>query len=153
VPPENEPEGRAAPEPDRIWGQDEILILGKGRKREDPLPIAEAGGIEARMAIHDGALIYELKVPLKGGGDRGLAVGADPGQSLRVAIETAPFQGPSMGYSVRRGPAIGVTMGGRGGGIGVSTRSVRGSSSRRLDHDDRTACDVAERVGAGSVSV
>jgi hypothetical protein len=58
-------------------------------------------------------------VPLKGGGDQGLAVGADPGQSLRVAIETAPFQGPFMGYPVRPGPAIGVTMGGRGGGVGV----------------------------------
>jgi hypothetical protein len=99
-------------------GQTAVGILGA---KGDPtrVPIEESGGIQARLALHGDALVYELKVPLKGSAAGPYSVDVDPGGSLRLELETPEWRGP---LPPQRGPvSVGVAVpapGGRGGVVG-----------------------------------
>jgi hypothetical protein len=122
------PRGRVQPVPgdqtppparpsDRLVAQDEVTILGPGKNEEHTVPIEHSGGIAARLATHMGALVYELRVPLKRA-EHAYAVGVEPGAVLRVEMQTPEYSGPYRGPRGRGG--LGGTIvigGGRGGGI------------------------------------
>jgi hypothetical protein len=75
----------------------------------------EAGGIQARLAVHGDVLVYEMKIPLRGSGSGPYTVSAEPGASLRLELQTPEWRGP---MPIARGPiAFGVAApapGGRG---------------------------------------
>jgi hypothetical protein len=115
--------GRGGPPPDRLVSQDEFGVLGPGKDDEVRLSTRHAGGIEARVAIHEGTLVYELKVPLKQSGDHPYAIGVEPGAVLRVEMVTPEYRGPMR---QGRGPSGGAggTIGGGGGGWGGGIRGA-----------------------------
>lgn len=77
-------------------GQDEVEILGPGRK--DVRQSANgASGIQARCSVRDDLLIYEMKVPLRKGEGLPFALDVDPGAALRVELQTPEWRGPVPG--------------------------------------------------------
>jgi hypothetical protein len=104
---------------EQIGGQDELEILANGKDEGRRMRVEQAGGIAARMALRGGVLVYELKVPLVGSDEHPNAAGVEPGQAVRIEIETPEYRGPML---VPRpgGGTIGVTVGWRRGvGAGV----------------------------------
>jgi hypothetical protein len=94
-------------------GQSGVGILsGKGDAKR--IPIEESGGIQARLSVHGEALVYELKVPLKGGAGAGsYFVNAVPGATVRFGLQTPEWRGP---LPPQRGPVgVGVAVSAPGG--------------------------------------
>ena len=110
--------GDQASPPRQLGGQDEVTILGPDKNDEHTVQIAHSGGIEARLALHMGALVYELKVPLNRA-EHPFAVGATPGSVVRVELQTPEYRGPYRAPRGQGGMAGGAVAigGGRGGGI------------------------------------
>ena len=86
-----------------------VDILGPGKDDARSLTRDHLQGIEVAMAVDQGTVLYELKVPLAATADRPYAVAAKTGDTIGLGLETAKFERPSMG-----GHEGG--MGGRGGG-------------------------------------
>jgi hypothetical protein len=120
----NPGEGQEMPPPDReteqVPGQNEIGILGPGKNDAQLVPIDQAGGIEARVGLHEDLMVYELKVPLMRTAEHPYAPNVEPGGTVRLEIETAPFRAGMM--PIGPGSIGGVIVPGRpwGGGWGVS---------------------------------
>jgi hypothetical protein len=109
--------GDQAPPPSQLGGQDEVTILGPGKDEEHTVAIDHSGGIAARVALHMGALVFELKVPLNRE-EHPYAVGVTPGAVLRVEMQTAEYRGPFRALRGRGGMGGTIVIGGgRGGGI------------------------------------
>jgi len=106
------PEGEPPPDDS---GQGAVGILGPGKADPARVPMEEAGGIMARVAVRGDLLVFELKVPLKGSQPGTYAVAAAPGASLRLELQTPEWRGP---MPLARGPiaigAAGPSPGGRG---------------------------------------
>jgi len=117
-------EGRGTPPPEgenaQVPGQHEIGILGPGKNDAQLVPIDRAGGIEARVGLHEDLTVYELKVPLMRTAEHPYAPNVEPGGTVRLEIETAPMRGGPM--PIGPGSIGGVIVPGRpwGGGWGVS---------------------------------
>jgi len=116
----NEGEGRNMPRPEgeaeQVPGQDEIGVLGPGKNDAQLVPIDQAGGIEARVGVHEDLMIYELKVPLMRGSGHPHAPNVEPGRMVRLEIETAPLRGGPMAPTVFGRPwgaGWGISVGGR----------------------------------------
>jgi hypothetical protein len=106
------PEGASLPED---VGQGTVGILGAGKSGPKRVPMEEAGGIAARLAVRGDVLVYEMRIPLKGSQPGPYAVNAEPGSSLRLELQTPEWRGP---MPVARGRiaigAAGPAPGGRG---------------------------------------
>jgi hypothetical protein len=84
-----------------------IGILG-GRGRDTArVPLTESGGIEGSAKFHGDVLVYELKIPLKGGTGP-YQVSAGPGDTVNLELQTPEWRGP---LPPSRGP-IGFTAAG-----------------------------------------
>jgi hypothetical protein len=132
----NSGEGAQAPPSEReappVPGQDVIGVLGPGKNDAQLVPIDEAGGIEARVGVHEDLMVYELKVPLKRSAEHPYAPNIEPGQTVRLEIETAPLRGgmaPTGPYGMGGviipvrpwGAGWGMTV---GGGRRVATKPI-----------------------------
>ena len=118
------PEGEAPP----VRGQDVIGVLGPGRNDAQLVPINEAGGIEARVGVHGDLMVYQLRLPLRRSPEHPYAPEIQPGQSVRLEIETAPLRGgmfPPGPYGIGGamaqpwGRGWGITIGGAGRTVAV----------------------------------
>jgi hypothetical protein len=122
-PPSSGGEGRAAPpegQPQEVPGQREIGILGPGKNDARLVPIDQAGGIEARVGVHQELMVYEIRVPLHRTADHPYSPDLHQGDTVRLKIETAPLRGGPVGPGsiggviVPGGPGWGVSVGGAG---------------------------------------
>ncbi len=108
-------EGAPAPPPEGepVPGQDVVGVLGPGKNDARLVPINEAAGIEARVAVHGDLMVYELRVPLKRSPEHPYAPDVQPGQTVRLEIQTAPLRGPMMptGFYPRAGIVIPIGRG------------------------------------------
>jgi len=115
-PPMRGGEGQPAPaegEPQPVPGQDVVGILGPGKSDAKLVSLDEAGGIEAHVGVHGDLIVYELKVPLRRTAEHPYAPNVEPGQTVRLEIETAPLRGPIMPTGpYPRGAGIVVPIGG-----------------------------------------
>ncbi len=112
--------------PDAEWpGQGAVGILGPGKGGPKRVPMEEAGGMAARLAVRGEILVCEMKIPLKAGEHAPYAVNAVPGATLRLELETPEWRGP---MPVARGPvAIGVAGPGPGGRMMVGYPPIDGA--------------------------
>jgi hypothetical protein len=108
-------EGVILPEPATSIAQ--FDVYGHGEKDRHLVPLDPALGI-ALAAIEDrGVLTYELKVPLAKGAARPYAVGATPGATIDVGLESIASPPPPRRRGVFAGGPMG-PLGGRIGGVG-----------------------------------
>lgn len=104
----------------------ELEILGPGEEEQKRMPVAEAKGIDIRIEASSGMLVYELKVPLQSSEEYPYAIGAKPGASIGLGLETPKIDrsamrermGDRMPGGIGRGGGRG-GMEGRTGGIGM----------------------------------
>ncbi len=124
-----EPRSRSAPSgsPATGGGSPESLkwLAIRGSDPGDRLvvPVADATGIAASAAAVNDAFVYELRVPLRGTGQRPYAVGAGPGDEIKIVLETPeqpsiPKQHDERGSRVAGGGGGGHRGGGGMGGHG-----------------------------------
>jgi hypothetical protein len=112
-------------------GQDAVGILGPGKTGATRVALEEAGGIEARLGRHGDLLVYEMKIPLRGG-DRGpYVVDAEPGGRFRLELQTPEWRGP---MPVARGPiAFGAAGPGPAGRGMIVSPPIDGAMLRPTD--------------------
>jgi hypothetical protein len=97
------------------------LLLGEDESIRSP--VGAIKGISTNIQTDGDRLVYELKVPLQGSEDFEYAIGAEPGATLGISLETGEFNFEDVRGS-RGGNGAG--RGGAGGGVG---RGPRGASS------------------------
>ena len=111
------------PAKDGRWARLELLGPGKDDRRS--LMLEHAPGIEVRIGRIEGSVVYELKVPLQIEDGHPYAIGARPGATIGVGLETPEVEklegagGSGMSGMGGRPPGGGGGMGGgppRGGG-------------------------------------
>jgi len=100
----------------------ELEILGPGKDEVEKMTIEEAKGIEIDIEFSSGMLIYELKVPLIQSELHPYAIGAKPGSSVGIGLETAKIERPDIrremsGERVGGGPTGGMREGAGGRGM------------------------------------
>src|SRR5262245_62134230 len=92
------------------------LVL-HGPKKDDARSLVadKVPGVEVKIGQVEGALVYELKLPLQKTADVEYAIGARPGSLVSVGLETPKAKNPSHDTGGMPGGMSG-GMGGRGGG-------------------------------------
>jgi len=99
----------------------ELEVIGAGGP-VDRLPADGTSGIEVGLSRSDGAVVYELRVPLKAEGQYEFAVGSRVGEIIQIGLETPEFERPEgsggMGGGRGMGGGGGMPRGGKGGGRG-----------------------------------
>lgn len=96
------------PAKDGRWARLELLGPGKDDRRS--LMLDRTPGIEVRIGRVEGSLVYELKVPLQIDDGHPYAIGARPGATIGIGLETPDVE------SGERPPRLGgFGMGGGGG--------------------------------------
>jgi hypothetical protein len=99
------------PAKDGRWARLELLGPGKDDRRS--LMLDRTPGIEVRIGRVEGSLVYELKVPLQIDDGHPYAIGARPGATIGIGLETPEVE------SGERPPRLGgFGMGGGGGRTG-----------------------------------
>ncbi|MDH5745115.1 MAG: hypothetical protein OEZ52_16355 [Candidatus Aminicenantes bacterium] len=110
---------------------DELEILGPGKDESLRMPVEKAKGIEVKIEVASGVVIYELKVPLHLSEDLPFAIGAKAGDLIGVRLKI-----PKMDFGqVRRrmGGGMGMPGGGRGGmGGGMGGMGMPGGMRPQL---------------------
>ena len=134
------------PEPGSVpedVGQEAVGILGPGKSDPKRVALDEAGGIQARLAVHGDVLVYEMKIPLKGSGPGPYAVSAEPGASLRLELQTPEWRGP---MPVAHGPvAFGAAGPGPGGRGVIGYPPIDGAMLKPTDVSATVRLATAER--------
>ncbi|MDH5468417.1 MAG: hypothetical protein OEY25_13450 [Candidatus Aminicenantes bacterium] len=92
---------------------DELEILGPGKDESMRMPVEKAKGIEVKIEIASGMIVYELKVPLHLSDEFPFAIGAKAGDLIGVRLETPKMDSGQMRR--RMGGGMGMPGGGRGG--------------------------------------
>ena len=93
----------------------DMEILGPSQFDRRKLEVAKAPGIEVAVGNPNGAMVYEMKIPLAPGDSTApFGVGVKPGESFSLGVESGEL--PSTGGGMRRGEGEG--EGGEGGGRG-----------------------------------
>jgi hypothetical protein len=111
--------GRQRPRPDAPPGGESIdppnrlVLLGPKKDDARSLVADKVPGFELKIAHVEGALIYEMKLPLQKTPEFEYAIGARPGSTISVGLETLKPKGASH-FGLPGG--MGGGMGGRGGG-------------------------------------
>lgn len=90
-----------------------IDILGPGKDDARSLTSGHASGVEAALRVSEGAVFYELKVPLGTSADHPYAINASAGKTIGIGFETPKAEQPSG-----EAPHGGGGGYGRGGGMG-----------------------------------
>jgi hypothetical protein len=114
-------------------GIHDMEILGAEKNDRTLFSPLEVPGVSVRLGSSDGSSMYELKIPLVSSKDRPYAVGAAPGTTVRIEIQTekevaAERDGGGMGEG--RYPGGGEGGGGGGGGFGGGRRGGGGRGGR-----------------------
>jgi hypothetical protein len=91
---------------------DALDMLGPGKARH-LVPLQPALGVAAASAMDQGAIVFELKLPLASSPERAYAVGGEPGRTIALGLFTPEMPKESDG---RRGGGMGRGGGGYGGG-------------------------------------
>ena len=106
-----------------------------GAKKEDVRSFAIGdvpSGIQAAISRVEGALVYELRVPLATSAEDPNGIGAALGSVLGVTLETGKIRRPEMSRRGGPGGGPGGGMGGPGGGIGGPPGGGPGASAKPL---------------------
>jgi hypothetical protein len=90
-----------------------LEIYGPRKEDQRTLVLEEARGIQVKVGEAEGVLVYELKVALARQVEGSFGIGAAPGATVGVGLETPEMQRPDGGPG-RRGAGGG--FGGPGGG-------------------------------------
>jgi hypothetical protein len=117
--PEPRPRGER-PDPEEMRERmeeslDTFRIMGIDVEQPQPVPRVNELGIEVGLDMDRGELLYEAKIPLESSDLHPYAIGAAPGDTIRVALETPEIDRDEM--RERMGP-MGGGRGGMGGGRG-----------------------------------
>jgi hypothetical protein len=91
---------------------EELAILGSEDEVIEKLPVEDAKGIEVKLRIESGLLIYEIKVPLSSSEEHPYAVEAKVGDTIGFGFESPKLE-MQRPAGMRGG---GMPGGGRGGG-------------------------------------
>src|SRR5512140_1917160 len=102
---------------------DRVDILGPGKDDARSLTREYLQGVEVAMAIDQGTVLYELKVPLAKTADHPYAIGAETGKTIGLGLETTKLEQRSFG---REGGGFGRGGGGGFGGMGGGHRGGGG---------------------------
>ena len=108
-----------------------VALRGPGADDRRILAVPDVPGLEVTAAAVNGALVYELKVPLVKSDQHPFAVGAAAGEAVDVTFETTSIQALRAPRG-DEGRARGGGMGGRGGG--GSRRGMGGGRGRGMGH-------------------
>jgi hypothetical protein len=106
----------------------ELEILGPEKDYRNRIKVSALQGIEIKLSDQNGALVYELKVPLTPSKEHHYAIGTQAGRKIGIGLETPDINrdqlvermagfGGGEGGGMRGG---GGGFGGRGGGFGRS---------------------------------
>ncbi len=120
-----DPDGSAA-KPAAI---EQLDVLGPGQQRH-LVPLTTALGIAAASAMDQGAVVFEMRVPLAASPEHPYAVGVAPGQSFGLGLFTPEVPKSGAGGDERGRGRVGGGMGG-GGGYGGGGRSGGYGGGRR----------------------
>jgi hypothetical protein len=101
----------------------ELEILEPGKDEHRKMPVEEAEGIDIKLEVSSGLLVYELKVPLLADEQHPYAVGVEAGSSIGIGLEVPKIDLGAMRERVggRQPGGMGMPGGGigRGGGVGM----------------------------------
>ena len=97
---------------------DELEILGPGKDESMRMPVEEAEGIEVKIDIASGMIIYELKVPLHLSEESPWAINAKAGDLIGVRLEVPKMDLGEMRRRMGGGMGMPGGRGGMGGGMG-----------------------------------
>lgn len=104
---------------------DSFLLLGPGSEDRQRIAVENSLGIELRASSEGGEFAYELKVPLRKSELHPYAIGAEPGTTVSVALDTLEIDREAM-----RERMGGMRPGGTGGGRGGMGRPGGGMGGR-----------------------
>ncbi len=127
--------GEPAAVPDDYEPSNRIDILGPGKDDARSLTLDHASGVEAALRVSEGAVLYELKVPLAATSDHPYAVNSTGGKTIGIGFETpkidhAPSEGEhGGGGGGGYGHGGGGMGGGRGGGMHGGGGGMHGGGS------------------------
>lgn len=90
---ENQRETRTADKMDNhlleeLQKQIEFQVVDKNNVPITAIPVINKEGIKIKIGLEKGTLVYELQIPLKRSADYSFAVGALPGEKIKVRFET-----------------------------------------------------------------
>jgi hypothetical protein len=144
--------GAAETEPEPSPG-DRIDVLGPGKDDARMLTRDHAQGVDAAIRSEQGALQYELKVPLVRGSEHPYAIDTTPGKTIGFGLEAGKLQQESFGSGGRGGGfgggGFGGGMGGRGGGGMGGRGGPRGGG-----HEGREGFEPPKPIkGWGTVAI
>jgi len=107
----------------------EIEILGPGDGEHRRMQLAETRGITAALEHQGGTLFYTLRIPLNDSGEHLYGIGATPGSTVGIGIESGGSMRPAgdeRGGGMSSGmPGGGLGRGRRGGGFGGGADGFR----------------------------
>ncbi len=113
----------------------ELEIVGPGKDRLHRIPVKEVKGIEVKIDLSGGLVVYELKVPLRSSEQFPYAIGTQPGNTIGLGLEIQKFDPRAMrgGMGGRRPGGMGMPPGGGmgGGRGGMGMRGGRGPQMPR----------------------
>ena len=104
-----------------------LEILGPKKDDAHSFVLDHAPGVSVKIGQAEGSIVYELKVPLAISAGVPYAIGAKPGATIGLGLETPKMERPAMeggrgggmgGMGGGMGGRGGGGMGGRGGGMG-----------------------------------
>jgi hypothetical protein len=111
-------------------GIHDMEILGAEKNDRTLFSPLDVPGVSVRVGSSEGSSMYELRVPLQASKDRPYAVGAAPGSTFRIEIQTEK-EVPGMREGSGRSPGgEGGGTGGGGGGGGFGGGGRRGGGGR-----------------------
>jgi hypothetical protein len=97
----------------------ELEIIGPGKDKPHRIPVKEVKGIEVKINLSGGMVVYELKVPLRSGEQFPYAIGTQPGDAIGLGLEIPKFDPRAVrgGVGGRRPGGTGMPPGGSMGGM------------------------------------
>jgi hypothetical protein len=142
---------RAAPTEEKMYNrmleelqkQIEFQVVDKDDVPITAIPVINREGIKIKIGMEKGMLVYELQIPLKRSSDYSFAVGALPGEKIKVKFET--LQPDFSDMKKASGEGFGEDEGSGGGRSSGEQRE--GSMSQRSGRGGRRHSE-----GAGSIN-
>ncbi len=117
----------------------EIEVIGPGKSDRNRIPVINSYAISIAISDTSGALVYELRMPLKSAIQRPYAVGTDTGKVMSIGLEAGelkremiPRGGETPGGMPGGGGGMRGGRGGRGGGMGRGGRQTTEGTSEPL---------------------
>lgn len=97
---------------EQLQKQIEFQIIDKNKKPITAIPVINREGINLEIGMEKGILIYELQVPLTASDIYSFAVGAKPGEKIKIKFETEEPK-----FAEMKRPERGMPPGGGSGGM------------------------------------